>query len=223
MNIIQRIVPESLTNVRPGFKMVPEYITIHNTANTSKGANAELHSRYLLNGAGGASKGWHYTVDEKDVYQHIPTDESAYHAGDGSGNGNRKSIGIEICENVDGEFEGAVQKAAELVGFLMKQHNIPSHKVVPHKHWSGKQCPRKLLDRWQQFINLCIAERGKLEQGKVKGVSTRELSVREQEIQAEAIRLGITDGKNPFREVNQMYVWACLIPLAKRIEELEKN
>lgn len=50
----------------------------------------------------------------------------------------------------------------------------------------------------------------------------RELTTREKEIQAEAIRLGFTDGKNPLREVNQLYLWACLIPLARRIKDLEK-
>lgn len=50
-----------------------------------------------------------------------------------------------------------------------------------------------------------------------------ELTEAQEGIRQEAIRLGITDGKNPLREVNQYYVWNALIPLAKRIEELEKK
>jgi N-acetylmuramoyl-L-alanine amidase len=58
----------------------------------------------------------------------------------------------------------------------------------------------------------------------VKGMAAeRELNEKEKEIQTEAMRLGITDGKNPFREVNQMYVWSALIPLARKIEKLEKK
>ena len=34
---------------------------------------------------------------------------------------------------------------------LMKEQGISLANVVPHKHWSGKQCPRKLLDRWDSF------------------------------------------------------------------------
>lgn len=36
----------------------------------------------------------------------------------------------------------------------MKQFNIPIEKVVTHKHWSGKNCPRKLLPRWSEFIGM---------------------------------------------------------------------
>lgn len=63
-------------------------------------------------------------------------------------------------------------------------------------------------------------------QKKVKGVSSvaeRELNEKELAIQKEAVRLGITDGKNPLREVNQIYVWSALIPLAQKVEALEKK
>jgi N-acetylmuramoyl-L-alanine amidase len=35
----------------------------------------------------------------------------------------------------------------------MKKHNIPIGQVVPHKKWSGKDCPHKLLPHWSEFIN----------------------------------------------------------------------
>jgi N-acetylmuramoyl-L-alanine amidase len=50
-----------------------------------------------------------------------------------------------------------------------------------------------------------------------------ELTPAQVEIQKEAIRLGLTDGKNPHREPNQMYVWQVMIPLARKVEELEKK
>ncbi|PAE74480.1 LysM peptidoglycan-binding domain-containing protein, partial [Bacillus velezensis] len=38
-----------------------------------------------------------------------------------------------------------------LIKKLMKEQGISLSNVVPHKHWSGKQCPHKLLDRWDSF------------------------------------------------------------------------
>ncbi|MEH7105097.1 N-acetylmuramoyl-L-alanine amidase [Bacillus velezensis] len=136
-------------NNRPGNAMNPAYITVHNTANTEKGANAAMHARYVKNP--GTATSWHFTVDEKEVYQHLPLNENGWHAGDGNGPGNRSSIGIEICENSDGNFEKAVTNAQWLIKKLMKEQGISLSNVVPHKHWSGKQCPHKLLDRWDSF------------------------------------------------------------------------
>lgn len=67
---------------RPGYiKTSTEYITVHDTANNSSGATAQMHASYLRNGGGGAS--WHYTVDEDGAYHNIPNNEVAWHAGDG--------------------------------------------------------------------------------------------------------------------------------------------
>ncbi|MED3600969.1 N-acetylmuramoyl-L-alanine amidase [Bacillus subtilis] len=129
--------------------MNPLYITVHNTSNTAKGADAASHARYVKNPETATS--WHFTVDDEKIYQHLPLNENGWHAGDGNGTGNRKSIGIEICENSDGDFEKAVSNAQWLIKKLMKEQGISFANVVPHKHWSGKECPRKLLDRWDSF------------------------------------------------------------------------
>lgn len=72
-----------------------------------------------------------------------------------------KSIGIEICENAEGNFEQAVENAQWLIRKLMGDFGIPLSNVVPHKHWSGKDCPRKLLGRWEQFkAGIAIAHTG---------------------------------------------------------------
>ncbi|MFU0791364.1 MAG: hypothetical protein ACFWT6_15695 [Virgibacillus proomii] len=62
-----------------------------------------------------------------------------------------KSIGIEICENSDSDFDKAVKNAQWLIKKLMKEHNISINNVVPHKHWTGKNCPRLLLGMWETF------------------------------------------------------------------------
>ncbi|MDR0121215.1 N-acetylmuramoyl-L-alanine amidase [Bacillus pumilus] len=148
VKVIQDFIPRSNKN-RPCNYMKPLYITVHNTANTSKGANAASHAAFVKHSSKGVS--WHYTVDENCIYQHLPLNENGWHAGDGRGTGNMKSIGIEICENADGNFEKAVENAQWLIRQLMTDKGIPLSNVVPHKHWSGKECPRRLLDRWDSF------------------------------------------------------------------------
>ncbi|MEC3653936.1 N-acetylmuramoyl-L-alanine amidase [Bacillus siamensis] len=148
VKITQDFIPAGNNN-RPGYAMTPIYITVHNTANTAAGANAKSHANYVKNPDTPTS--WHFTVDDTEIYQHLPLNESGWHAGDGNGDGNRKSIGIEICENADGNFSKAVANAQWLIRTLMTSHGIPLSNVVAHKHWSGKLCPRRLLDTWDEF------------------------------------------------------------------------
>lgn len=65
---------------------------------------------------------------------------------DGTGNGNSHSIGIEICINRDGNYRKAVENAIELTKYLMKKYNIPASRVVRHRDWDGKYCPRQLMN-----------------------------------------------------------------------------
>jgi N-acetylmuramoyl-L-alanine amidase len=134
--------------------MNPIYITIHETDNTNKGADASAHARLQASG-NSRTASWHYSVDEAEIYQSVPDNEVAWHAGDGRGTGNLKSIGIEICVNSDGNFAKAKENVAWLVRHLMSKHNIPIGNVVQHNKWSGKNCPRRLrASGWSSFINL---------------------------------------------------------------------
>ncbi|MCY7577135.1 N-acetylmuramoyl-L-alanine amidase [Bacillus pumilus] len=159
VKIIQDYISKSNSN-RPGNYMKPLYITVHNTSNTAKGANAASHAAFVKRSSTAVS--WHYTVDDQVIYQHLPLNENGWHAGDGRGTGNMKSIGIEICENSDGNFEKAVENAQWLIRQLMTDQGIPLSNVVPHKRWSGKECPRRLLDRWDSFkAGIAIANTNK--------------------------------------------------------------
>lgn len=152
MEIKQRLIPEEYTQIRPGLPLDPEYITVHETANTAKGANAEAHARLLEKGNTRVAS-WHFTVDDHQIIQHIPENEVAWHAGDGrNGTGNRKSLSLEICVNADGNFEKAKANAIELIRYLMEKHNIPLERVVPHHHWTGKDCPHNILPHWDEFV-----------------------------------------------------------------------
>lgn len=143
---------------RSGQKHKKQWIVIHETANKSKGAGAKNHAKYLHNLAKADSTylSWHYTVDDKDIIQHIPDDEIAWHAGDGNkpDGGNYAGIGIEICINPESDFEVAKQKAAELVAHLLAKHNLPISAVKQHYDFSGKNCPATIRSKgqWDSFI-----------------------------------------------------------------------
>ena len=133
-----------------------KYITIHETDNFSKGANAAMHAKLQSNG-NSRKAGWHWQVDDHEAVQSFAHTAQPWHAG--SGTGNRQSIGIEICVNSDGNYKQAVANAAELVKKIMKEENIPLSNVVQHNHWSGKNCPRYLRSgskgvNWNDFKNM---------------------------------------------------------------------
>lgn len=157
MNIKQKFIPAGSV-ARSGLYMAPRYLTIHNTGNTAKGANAASHATYLQNSGKNSSVSYHYVVDDKEIYQLLPDNEVAWHAGDGLyGTGNRQSLAIEICENSDGDLLKATNLAAELTAYLMKKHNIPIENVVQHNNWSGKNCPRQIRAGnpydWNTFLS----------------------------------------------------------------------
>jgi N-acetylmuramoyl-L-alanine amidase len=110
MKTKQMLIPSTLTETRPKKAMATRYLTIHTTGNTAKGANALAHAKPQYKG-NSRTASLHYQVDEKEIYQSILTNEVAWHAGDGRGTGNMQSIGIELCVNVDGDFEKTKQNA----------------------------------------------------------------------------------------------------------------
>lgn len=148
MNIQQDFIPSTNSN-RPGTPLVPTHITVHETANTSSGADAASHARYVKGlDAQKRQVSWHYTVDDRQIIQHLPSDEVGWHAG---AVGNSRSIGIELCVNQDGDFNKTRAKALELLRFLASEWNIPVAQVVTHQHWTGKNCPANLLTEWPAF------------------------------------------------------------------------
>ncbi|MGM2817152.1 S-layer homology domain-containing protein [Bacillus cereus group sp. Bce001] len=154
---VEWIVPKGNTDIRPANPMKARYITIHETANTARGANAENHAKYLYKQATEGTfrtASWHFTVDDKQIYQHLPTNENGWHAGDGDGSGNRESIGIEIAVNQDGDYNKALENAKRLVGYLMNKEGIGVNNIYKHQQWSGKKCPDILISRgnWTGFV-----------------------------------------------------------------------
>ncbi|WP_140159171.1 peptidoglycan recognition protein family protein, partial [Bacillus thuringiensis] len=151
MEIRKKLVDPSKYGIKCPNTMTPEFITVHNTYND---ASAENEISYMIGNNNSVS--FHVAVDDKEAVQGIPFDRNAWHAGDGNGNGNRKSIGVEICYSLSGgdRYYKAEDNAAIVIAQLMRQFNIPISNVRTHKSWSGKHCPHRMLDegRLDQFI-----------------------------------------------------------------------
>jgi len=144
LKIIQSLIPVKHSKARPKYSMQAKYITVHNTGNA--GATGKQNADYAVNQ--NEYKSWHFTVGNNEVYQHLPITESGWHCGDGeNGTGNRNSIGIEIAE-----VYGADRTAIKFIAELIKATGISIDKVVSHKNWSGKNCPRLILPHWDSFI-----------------------------------------------------------------------
>ena len=157
----QNMVSSSKYSIKCPYSMEPQYITIHNTANS---ASADAEVRYMISNNNQVS--YHVCVDEKEVIQAIPFNRNAWHAGDGaSGTGNRKSIGIEIARSTGDAnlFEQAERNCAAYVAKLLKERGWGIDRVKRHKDWSGKNCPHKTMEKgWQRFLNMIQAELNKL-------------------------------------------------------------
>lgn len=151
MEIRKKLVDPSKYGTKCPYTMNPEFITVHNTYND---ATAENEVSYMIRNDNQVS--FHIAVDDKEAVQGIPLERNAWHAGDGNGNGNRKSIGVEICYSLSGgdRYYKAEDNAAIVVAQPMKQYNIPISKVRTHQSWSGKYCPHRMLaeGRWNSFI-----------------------------------------------------------------------
>ncbi|VEU80293.1 N-acetylmuramoyl-L-alanine amidase [Haploplasma axanthum] len=149
------------SNIKEEYKFNDDnvvWIVMHETGSTSTASGAYSHAKYLMTQATtGVQRvaSWHATIDSKELYQHIPFDEVAYHAGDGSvlpgmsstylGGGNRNGIGIEMAVNDDGNIMKTWQRAAKFAAELLVQYNLPTTQISYHQDFSGKLCPQSMI------------------------------------------------------------------------------
>ena len=143
MEITKVKMPENKYNIKCPYEMKAEGITIHNTAND---ASAMSEISYMIGNNNKTS--FHVAVDNERIVQGIEFNRNAWHAGDGQGKGNRKTIGIEICYSKTGgeKFNQAEKLAAEYVAYLLKQYGWGIDKIYKHQDWSNKYCPHRTLD-----------------------------------------------------------------------------
>ena len=102
------------------------YIVIHDTANKSKGADANAHFRYF-NGDNRNSSADFFVDDKKILQINDYIKYYTWQVGDGKGKygiTNQNSVGVEICINADGDYEKAFENAVELTKYLMRELEI---------------------------------------------------------------------------------------------------
>ena len=136
------IVPSRISNVRSNQKRSASQVTTytqHETANFNRGANADMHKRWLHGGAGGAYVGFNFAVDDKKIIQLTPLDEITWAAG--TPNGNLSSDHSELCVNSDIDHAKARRNAAALAAGVLKARGLGVDKLRQHNAWTGKNCP----------------------------------------------------------------------------------
>ena len=149
-------------------------VTIHNTDRIKTAAGttpAEQYTRATVNGNMKTVR-VHYYVDSTCAWQNLPLSLSGWHAADGSGNGNRRTIAIECIMNGSGDAadKRAEENAVRLAAALLKQHGLGINHLYTHTHWLNvrdrrngtidqlntmynryKMCPAYILPHWAAF------------------------------------------------------------------------
>jgi len=159
--IVDHIPKKTPRDRRPGLSMVAETITIHNTGNPSSNARGER--AWLTNPTNSRQASFHIAVDENEAVECLPLIENAWHAGDGvNGPGNRRSIGIEICES--GDYAKTLRNAAQLVAKMLRERGWGVDRLRRHYDWSGKVCPRLMYDggKWSGWESFKVSVQAEL-------------------------------------------------------------
>ena len=170
--IVNNFVPRSKYNIKATYAMVPTTITIHNTANTASARNEVAYMRRNNN-----MTSYHVAIDDKEVVQAIPFNRNAWAAGDGAnGQGNRRSIHIEICYSMDNGYRGrysprhaqAEKNTALYVAHVLIQYGWGVDRLRQHWDWSRKDCPHKMRawNNWQAFKNMVQKNINEIKGGK---------------------------------------------------------
>jgi len=149
-------------------------VTVHNTdwISVASGTTpAEQYTRATVNGNMKDVR-VHYYVDNTCAWQNLPHSLSGWHAADGSGNGNRRTIAIEciMSSAYNVTDKKSEDNCARLAAALLKKYNLDINHLFTHTHWlnvrdgkSGtvdylntarnpyKMCPLYILPHWSAF------------------------------------------------------------------------
>lgn len=141
-------------NYQPGRTQPIEYIVVHYT--TNKGDTAKNNVDYFARTVTGTSA--HYFVDRNAVMQSVDEGDTALHCGSDNPKHpycrNSNSIGIEMCDSVEGVPEDVRSLTVSLVQELMSRYGIDSSHVLRHYDVTGKRCPAPWVDNpaeWMEF------------------------------------------------------------------------
>ncbi|CAH8712859.1 N-acetylmuramoyl-L-alanine amidase [Paenibacillus melissococcoides] len=147
--------------------MTANTLTVHTTGNPDSSARNERG--WLTNPENDRTASYHIVIDEYEAIEVLPLNEVAWHAGDGNGDGNRRSIGIEICES--GNYSKTLENAVDLIAKMLKERGWGIDRLRRHYDWSGKICPRLMYDggkwtAWERFKLMIEKELERMEKPK---------------------------------------------------------
>lgn len=148
--------------------------TIHNTdwITVASGTTpAEQYTRATVNGNMNDVR-VHYYVDDVCAWQNLPLTLAGWHAADGSGNGNRRTVAIECIMSKNGTAadKKSEDNCAKLAAALLKQFGLGIENLYTHTYWMNvrdgkagsvdelnvmwnrtKMCPAYILPHWAEF------------------------------------------------------------------------
>ena len=169
MEIIVDLLPDDSPLKPNTLRKTTKYIVIHNTGMAHPSATAKGLNEYIHTTTRVAS--WHFSIDDKETYQHLELDEVGWHAGDGSrtyletwsggiGGGNQNGIGIESCVYAGVDFNKVMRRLAKLTAMLMIQYDLNMQSIKQHYNFDSKDCPQVLRqsDRWNELLDLIRLE-----------------------------------------------------------------
>lgn len=118
-------------------------ITIHST---SSQLTAKQVYDYLEN-ISKDERGCHFIVDDTDVLEVIPESWSCYHTGMGLDFGNKFTLAIELCSNIDNQkFNQGLDNMIALIESLMSKYNLKRSDIYFHCDWNKKvYCPSDII------------------------------------------------------------------------------
>lgn len=131
-------------------------VTVHNTdwITTAAGTTpAEQYTRATVNGNMKDVR-VHYYCDDTCAWQNLPLTLSGWHAADGSGNGNRRTIAIEciMSSAYNDKDKKSEDNCARLAAALLNKYKLSIDCLYTHNHWySRKYCPAYILPHWDKF------------------------------------------------------------------------
>lgn len=144
------------------------WIVVHESGMPNEGNDAELLAKIQYDRAYGkrpySPASWNYQVDDQGIFQSFDDNVYCWHAGGDYGKWlpyrNSNSIGIEMCINQDGNYDGAMHQDAKLIASLMHKYNLTFDNVVRHHDTSGKECPSYMLrtNRYNEFLQMIAKE-----------------------------------------------------------------
>ena len=153
--------PEQRIKFPTPFRDGVGFVTIHNTAEPF----SAFDERMRVANRKEVRTSFHFAADEREIVQLLPLGFHGWHAGDGDGNGNLRSVGIEICRSVfrgknDRLYRRAEENACLLAAALLKVLKLTPAELRMHRDWSGKFCPHRILedDSWDSFVSRVAAK-----------------------------------------------------------------